>query len=75
MGVGGGDKQQQKNFPQEIIDKKHIRTDSGQKIYAQGGKKKRFPPYMYKKKIMHLLKSPLLHIHPHRPPPSPISLF
>ena len=27
-------------------------------------KRKRFPPYMYKK-ILHLLKSPLPHIHPH----------
>ena len=42
MGGGGGAKAKRK-FPQEMINKKYIRTDSGQKkIYVQGRKKKHF---------------------------------
>ena len=49
--------------------KKYIPPDSGQKIYVQGGKKK-FPPYMYKKKIRH---APLKIPTPPHPPPPPLS--
>ena len=37
--------------------------------------KKKFSTLHVQKKIMHLLKSALLYIHPHRPPPSPITIL
>lgn len=69
---GDGEKQQRQKFPQEIIDKKYIFLRILAQKYMSKEEKKKFPPYMYKKKSdMHLLKSPLPHIHPHRPfPPS-----
>ena len=35
----------------------HMKVSPTKKKLAIGEKKKRFPPYMYKKKILHLLKS------------------
>ena len=38
---------------------KHTKVSPPEKKKFQpSGKKKRFPPYMYKKRILHLLKSP-----------------
>ena len=55
-----------KNFPQEIIDKKYITTDSGQKIYAQGGKEKKISTLHVQKKTLTPLKIP----SPPHPSPS-----
>lgn len=76
MGGGGGDgeKQQQKNYPQEIIDKNIFLRILARKYMPKEGKKK-FSTLHVQKKIMHLLKSALLYIHPHRTPPPPPSLF
>ena len=37
---------------------KHESFTYWKKNFQPSGKKKPFPPYMYKKKILHLLKSP-----------------
>ena len=65
MGEGGA--KGKEKFPQEILNKKiYSYGFCPEKIYAQGGKKKRFLPYMCKKKILHLLISP---------PPPPLHII
>ena len=71
MGGGGmGKNSNKKIFLRKLLIKNIFLRILARKYMPKEGKK-RFPPYMYKKKIMHLLKSPLLYIHPHRPPPLP----
>ena len=42
-------------FPRKLLIKRYIiPKDSGQKIYAQGGKKIRFPPYMSKNHLAYI---------------------
>ena len=62
MGEGGA--KAKKKFPQEILNKKNIFLQIlPRKNICPRRKKKIFPPYMSKKRILHLLKSP--------PPPFP----
>ena len=65
MGVGGwGKQQQQQIFLRKLLIKNILLRILAKKYMPKEEKRKRFQPYMYKK-ILHLLKSPLPHIHPH----------